>query len=484
VSGLFPTSDWHHRVLRWIPLVALLALLTAACTSSSDPVATTAAAADTTTTQATGAATTSTTLVEDSGEETTTTVVTPETTEPAETTTTTLDPDVDPGVAQALKDEIDALVLVTEEVRGLRFVEPPSVSIITPEALANRIREDLNEDLEDIEVEERFYALLGLVDEGTDLSQVIEDLLAEQVLGFYDNETGEMVIAGDDAGLTALSKMTVIHELVHALTDQHFGFGDYRDQLVDEERYDEASALLALVEGDATYFQLVYMQEHLSITEQLAVANEVLGADTSALDASPRFLQADLEFPYDRGFFFVQELVEAGGIAAVDGAYEDLPTTTEHILHPRRYANFEDALPTELPEVAVAGYEELEESTMGEWGLRLLFIEDTEPDMLTQVGDGWGGDRYRILYDADDVAFVYAYEADRQQDAIEVAQAFLELAETGMGLGGGIESGGGVLFENGEGYAFVDRVDSALIFVAASDPTVGALIRDQVAPED
>ncbi len=399
--------------------------------------------------------------------------------DPGTAPSTTLAADVDPAVAAAVEADIAELVEAVERIRGLEFLEPPNVTVLSEAALAARVRADLAEE-EPLVVEDRLFTLLGMLDPDIDLDVLIADLLAEQVLGFYDGDTGEMVVAGT-AELGPLDRLTVVHELIHALTDQHFGFHERAEQLDDEERFDELSALVALVEGDATYFEIVYFQEELEFPDQLAIAELITEIDTAVFDESPPFLKADLEFPYDEGWRFVTDLVEAGGIAAVDEAYTDPPRTTENVLHPERFFDAQGARPVELPPTPIPGYEVYEESTFGEWGATLLFVDGDGRALAEQVGDGWGGDRYRVLTGPQgEVVLVWWYVADRERDAIEVAQALIRLAETEMGLGEGVESGGGLLYDTAGGYAFIDRIGDELVFIAAEDPAAGAAARAAV----
>ena len=393
-------------------------------------------------------------------------------------TTTTLVPGVDPAAAAALRATLDVLISDTEDIRGLSFLTSPDVSIVTPADLARLVLEEFTEeDTTDYQVENALFELLGLMDPGTDLEAMLLALLEEQVLGFYDGETRELVVGATDAELSPLSTLTVIHELVHALTDQHFDFHTRFEALIDAERLDEAAALQALIEGDATYFELVYFQEKMTPEQQLNVAQEVLGADTAVFDAAPPFLQADLQFPYTEGFFFVENLVDRGGSAALDDAYEAPPSTTEHILHPPRFISGEAEIDVSLPPTPLPGYTVYEEDEWGELGLRLLFTGHEQAGLVTQLGDGWGGDAYRILSDGNDVALVLRYQADRPSDAFELAEAFLRLAEEAMGLGPGVDDEGGRLFSTADGYAFLDRAEEMLIFIAASDPEDGAALR-------
>ncbi len=453
------------RRLRVLLPAAVLVLAVAACTGDSGDTTVATAPASTT------AATTTT------PPETTSTLAPPDTSA-ATTLPARVGESVDPAVASAVEAEIAGLVAATEELRGLPFLEPPDLAVVSLAELVALVREDVAEELADSGPDERLFRLLGLIEPDTDLLALIEELLAEQVLGFYDGETGELVVRGDQS-LSPLTRLIVVHELIHALTDQHFGFFDRLEALIDEERFDEASALQALIEGDATYFQLVFLQESLSLDELVSLQQEVTNQDFSVLESSPQFLQDDFAFPYDEGFRFVTALVDDGGIAAVDDAYEAPPQTTEQILHPEAYLAGEPPLDVALPPTPLDGYEVYEESVLGEWGLSLFFVGGDDPGLVTQVGTGWGGDRYRVLDNGTDVALVLRYRGETDQDAVEVTQAWLRLF--GERFGEGVADGEGELFQSDAGYAFVDRTGDVLTMIAASDPVAGAALREAVA---
>ena len=222
-------------------------------------------------------------------------------------------------------------------------------------------------------MEKAFARLLGILPEEVDLAAAIEDLYAEQVVGYYDGDTKELVVARGEE-LTALGRTIVVHELVHALADQHFDMSATLDRLLEEERWDEAAALQALAEGDATYFQMVYLQE-IPPDEQVQAVLESLQADTTVLDSLPDWFGEDLAFPYEKGFGFVERLIAEGGAAAVDQAYTHLPTTVEQIMHPNAYFSLEPARPVALAATALEGYEVYEEGEFGEWNLMLYLLE-------------------------------------------------------------------------------------------------------------
>ena len=385
-------------------------------------------------------------------------------------------PGVDREVAEALRAEIAELVSVTEEIRGLQFLEEPSITVLSEQELAARIRADLESELEpdELETTQAWFQLLGLLpNDAPPLLDVYVNLLGEQVIGLYDLDTKELLVRGETAELSPLSRSTVVHELLHALADQHFDDGTALETLVDGERYDEASAFFSFLEGEATYFQLLYITERLSTSESLALATEALDQDTSALDATPYVISEPFFYRYEAGLDFVTAVAADGGIDALNQAHVIPPTTTEHISHPETYLEGEGADDVALPTTAVAGYEVVEESTWGELGLLATFGQLIGPGAASQIGDGWGGDAYRIMTSGDEVLFVLTYRGDTERDAEEVAEALADLAAA-MDAGEGETADDASVTFSGEDYAFVDRDGATVVFVAATDPEAGA----------
>jgi hypothetical protein len=411
------------------------------------------------------------------------------TTSSTATTTTTAGTtsSVPGGEASDMGAEIQSLITATEELRGRRFLEPVEVAVISPEEMAERVRANLQEELqpEDVAVEQAFARLLGILPAEVDLAAAVEDLYVEQVVGFYDGDTGELVVASGEE-LTPLGRTVVVHELVHALTDQHFGMSATLDGLLEEGRWDEAAALQALAEGDATYFQMVYLQQ-LPADEQVQAVLESLQADTTVLDSLPDWFGEDLAFPYEWGFGFVERLVAEGGAAAVDQAYTHLPTTVEQIMHPTAYFSLEPARAVTLPATALEGYEVYEEGEFGEWNLMLYLLGGVSDGVATIAAGGWGGDAYRIHWNGTDIAFAYLFEGDSPRDATELAGALVESLGANMAVGSPVvdAEAGTTVLEDAD-YAFVQEVGSQVLVVVAGDPGVGrALVGTlQLPPKD
>lgn len=367
---------------------------------------------------------------------------------------------------QEVQDELLELVRMTEEIRELRFLEPPTISVVTDAELEARVRALFEEDADDFPADEALYKLLGLLDSDEDLEQILTDLYGEQVAGFYDGETGELVVSMREDGFSAAQRSTMVHELTHALTDQHFEFYPVVAQMIDEDRLDELSAYKGLIEGDASQAEYTYLFS-LDQRELGELMAEALDIDTSALDAAPEFIQDSLIFPYDSGLGFVQRLHESGGWDAVNDAYTTmpgLPGSTEQILTPSDYQR-DLPLPVELGPIDLPGYELERQSVWGEFGFRIMIDQALGDEVGVEAADGWGGDTYYQWYDGQNAALVIAFVADSQDDMDELEDVLVDYAI-------------GTVPE--EDYVWVEQIEGQLYFIAADVPDVGLSILNAV----
>ena len=448
-----------------------LALVAAACTSSAETTTTTTDAGD-----VGSSSTTTTAPAETSTTSSTTTTVPPLTDIPGSASDS-----LDSATVERMRSQIAELIVAAEEVRGLPFLETPTVTILDEQEFSDRVEALISEELDQAEtaVDQAYFTMMGMWDEDVDLYQFLIDLYTEQVAGFYDADTKEMVVPASADGFTTLQEITVIHELVHALTDQHFDYNDEYERRFDEGTGDDAAAMAALLEGDATYFQLVFMQE-LSAAEALQAAMESLTIDTALLDSAPQWLQDDLLFPYQEGLKLLETIVADGGIAAADLAYARYPDTTEQVLDPAKYLRTEAPRDLEPLDVSLPGWEEHDRGSLGEWGLRLILTDTLQRGAVTQAAAGWGNDDYRIFANGSDVAFVFSYVGDSEADAEDLANGLVSHARTRMNAGESVEDGDGLLFDQGEVYVFIDRIEDEIFFVASTDAPTGADLRAQL----
>lgn len=447
-----------------IAIVMAFALIAAACDSSGGSTSSTVAAETTTSSIAV-----------------TTTTEAALTSIPSESIPGETSESISPEIAAAMRADIGVIMLDVEESRGLPFLEIPTVTILDESDFTARVRSTLEEDLDQEEIagDQAIFELLGMLDGSTDLYQLIIDLSTEQVLGFYDPDEGELVVPVSADGITPLQEMTIAHELVHALSDQHFDFNDVYEERLDDGTGDDASSILGLVEGDATYQQFIFL-ETMDPSSAAEAVLESLSYDTSVLDSSPMWIQRDLAFPYEHGLVFTGFLVQEGGLKSVDEAYLDLPVSTEQILHPEKYLRSEGPSDLSTFSVELEGWELFDEATFGEWGIRLLLMDSLLPGEMTQAAAGWGNDTYSAFLTDGDSAIAWVYEGETVEDAEDLANGLIAHIRGTMDAGDSVESGGGLLFSGGETYVFIDRVEEKIFFVASTDHDAGASLREQL----
>jgi hypothetical protein len=364
------------------------------------------------------------------------------------------------------------LIPAAEEIRGLEFGSPPQITVLTRDELETRVVDQLLEDYVDHEVDEALYKLLGLVPADFELLETILSLYGEAVAGYYDGDTGELVVTASEELFSPLEEATIVHELTHALTDEVLEFHDRYDQLFEDERYDEASAFQALIEGDASLAELIYVQQ-LDEASQQEFLEDAFEADMTVFDQVPSFMQDSLLFPYESGFTFVEHLFSEGGFEAVDDAYGSPPKSSEQILRPEDYPG-EVPLEVVLPPGELEGYEINEMSTWGEIGFRLMF--DQVLGGAETASAGWGGDSYRVYFDGVNVVLVLEYQGDAESDAAELAEALSEYVAVGMNMGDPVVEANSRTF-TGDRYGFVSSSGNTVVFIATSDPGIGPTVR-------
>jgi hypothetical protein len=279
-----------------------------------------------------------------------------------------------------------------ERIRGLRFRRPLKVSFLSPERAQRIFRSRMRSEYSDARrrVDEEVLKLLGLIEPSVDLQGVLAAVADEEVLGFYDDRTKQLVVIRKPTDSEGLLEIVLAHELVHALEDQHF---DFRGEAGFTD--DESSAASALIEGTATALMTDYATRYLKPADLLGVLESVSGTETKL----PKFIERSLLFPYIEGEKFVTTFREGGNWRAIDKVYElRQPSSTEQILHPEKYAIDERPSKVRVDDVSRRlgdGWARLDTTGVGEFDLRLLFRQVGRLKGAASAA-GWGGGRLEL----------------------------------------------------------------------------------------
>lgn len=397
---------------------------------------------------------------------------------PAPSTTTSLPPGVDPVLAEATAAEVTELMRLTQSLRALEFLERPRVQIVDEAAMRELVDGLALAPLGDpaFAIQQRVLDMLGMIPAGFSASALYVGYYEALPVAVFEAGTNTIHAIVRPAGFSALERSVVVRETVRALATEYFGTTVDTAGTVPVSIDDEALALAALVEGDATYFQLLYLQG-LPDIEQEAAAFEARDVAWEPPGGTPRWLVERLAFPYDDGLVFVRRLVETGGIAALDRAYADPPVASEQVLHPERYLRGDSVRDKELVVQPPNGYVIHSEGRFGEMGLRALLSRSLDPGLLTQTVDGWIGDAYVAVAGITDAGIVIRMETSSEEDAIEVALGLIDHARETLGAGEGAEVDDGIRFDEGGPYVFIDRIETELVLVVATDSALGESLR-------
>ena len=238
-----------------------------------------------------------------------------------------------------------------ERIRGLRFDHDIRHVSIGRDELPARLRAQMIKSMP-YSFDDYMLVLrsLQLVDGKSDqlMSQLL-DLYQSQVLAFYDPldhvyySIREMPKAVEGVGLDAdaMRDMVVIHELTHALQDQHFNAGAREATLTKDS--DGEMAFHALLEGEATLVMMAYMLDKMgqpldALVQNPAVLEAMAGSADKNIDARvPRYFVESLKFPYMEGLRLAIEGYRRGGWKELDKMDANPPRSTAEVLHSAEY---------------------------------------------------------------------------------------------------------------------------------------------------
>lgn len=329
-----------------------------------------------------------------------------------------------PGASPADDEQavVNAALARVSAVRKLAAKGPVKSQVIGRTALLDRVQKELLVDLEPelLEGSNELLFSLGAAPADLDYLGAVLKLLGSQLAGFYDPRVKEMVLL-DDLGAEA-QEVTLWHELVHALQDQHYDL----EKLVkwEPDRGDALGAIQALAEGDATSAMLDVMLLPRGM-DALALGDTALKGSLSMVEALPEIasvpavLKRSVVAPYIDGVAFAHALRAEGGWAAVDAAWRDPPTTTEQMLHPEKYRAREPAERVPAPAALPGGPERvIYHDILGEQTLRIAFEEWVPPATAAEAASGWAGDAVAVFASGDRRAVAVRLRYDTEEQAI------------------------------------------------------------------
>ena len=321
-----------------------------------------------------------------------------------------------------------AVLKETSEIRELPILRPVKSGAQSRTQIERMVVKNLNQQTTAAEMRaaELLLKKLGLAPPNFQYRAFVVKLLAEQVAGYYDPKAKRFYLA-DWIELEG-QKPVMAHELTHALQDQHFNLRRFEKWPKGDS--DAELAAHAMIEGDATLAMTLYMAKHPLVA--LAFIRSLGGSNMSSeqFKQAPRAIRESLVFPYEQGAEWATRVYKQGGWKAVSQAYAKLPLSSEQILHPEKYFEYEVPQKISLPEVRNilgAGWKKIDYDVNGEWSLYLILDQFLNaPVESRRAAAGWAGDRYAVYVGAKpgEVFFTQLASWDSENDAREFYDAY------------------------------------------------------------
>ena len=296
-----------------------------------------------------------------------------------------------------------------EQLRGLKRKQNLKVQILDDKLFSQAIRDHAMKELTPaiVAAERARWRAFALAPKDADPEQILLDVLDEQVAGFYDPFSKQLIVRKSPPA--AELRVVLAHEIEHALQDQNFGIPDMRTLPNDDVRLARA----ALFEGDAMAVMTAYGARHAHKPVKTAIAAgaamlraldsetllRVTGKSPQLLKA-PAILREELVLPYSAGFALVAEVYRRGGFPLVNKMFLNPPQSSHQVLHPEAY--FAGEQPVPVPPPAAQGASRIVATgRMGELGSRIALEVCVDKSVVKDFAPKWAGDAYTITQGAD-----------------------------------------------------------------------------------
>lgn len=306
-----------------------------------------------------------------------------------------------------------------EEVVGLTFKTAPKLEQRSKEQVREFLLKQLNDPKSRVMLagQSAVYKGLGLIADSVDVPDLLQRLLEEQIVGYYDPATKVLYVV--DGTPKVLLAQTITHELVHALQDQYVKLDSIQGNVEDADRQSAAQAVL---EGQAVFVQLAVDPNAgpmLRLPGGWDRIRDVIKEGQTGMPvfaSAPRVIREGLLFPYLGGADFTRRFIEKRKASEL---LTDLPTSTRQVLNDNAFFTGRDTtnrVTLPKPATGTVTYS----NTMGEFETRLALVQHLKDETAARgAASGLDGDRVEVVTTPDGTAVVWASVWDTKIDAAE-----------------------------------------------------------------
>ncbi|WP_458188597.1 Hvo_1808 family surface protein [Haladaptatus sp. NG-WS-4] len=354
---------------------------------------------------------------------------------------------------EELKAYVSRAMARVEFIRKQEFKRPVQVEPFPRERYSELVRLQTRQQYTPSQRawENQIWEALFATNESADAARQQTRLWQQRVAGFYLPSEDQIFVISE--GPLVVDNETLIHELTHALQDQHVGLGSsqFSAQTMDGRRGSQG-----LTEGEAMYVEKRYTQrcgEEWECVETPGPPRPKTPYGGGPLPDFNLAMQVAIIQPYSDGPAYVASNVQSDGWSAISKEYRDPPKASEQVIDPDQESD--PPAPLRLGEQAKNGWKlygkkgENGSETVGETGIYAMFwyqgraydnpiiqwreFEDPEAgtfdtfNYTSEPSDGWANDRLWPYHKDGKRGYVWRSKWDTTEDAREFTRAYRDL---------------------------------------------------------
>jgi hypothetical protein len=309
-----------------------------------------------------------------------------------------------PVLGPLIESQMDG---VQEKISNLRGFPPekPDQRYLVPENMARQVLMDRimgSSSRQSAEDEKNTLQTLGLIPSGASIEDYLLNRSLDNSGSAYLPSIKGIFVFGPYFHLS--EHLAFAHEYAKLLLDKNFKFDALGVYPQCQHATQQCQAIRALIAGDSRLTMLQWLKQNATKGEYNSLSKFKPGLAFPGEIPLEYQVQESL-FLNELGYDFVRSLYDEGGWQKVNQAYQNLPKSTEQILHPEKYIT--EHLPIEVPAPALEGelgkgWSLSKQEVLGEWMSFQLLAHGGDQDARideTQARNavtGWGGDHYQI----------------------------------------------------------------------------------------
>ncbi len=305
--------------------------------------------------------------------------------------------------------QVDEMVTALSEITGWTINKKVPAKMLGKDTFRRYVETRMKETSsnEQQRAEELTLKMFGFIPQDFNLVKETVDLVSEQAAAFYDYNKKRLFIL-DSTAEGAEQRVALVHELAHALADQHHPLGKYLRKGSPND--DASTARQAVMEGQATWLTWAYVAKRnggkaevpQAMIDQLTKSTGADGNEFPVFNKAPLYLRESLVFPYNEGLRFQDAVYRKLGRAGFDAVFDHAPLSTQQIMHPDAY--FDNRKPDDLKLPAARDvfdkqsrqFKALAEGSLGELDDSLLLRQFIDEKEAVDAASHWRGGAFRL----------------------------------------------------------------------------------------